>query len=147
LIWHAGKIGRDGEWIKEYMNKFGVRVDHIIISEDQVRLIVTSHNNFTSISFLLHYIIYNIFLIKPTGRAFIQVSQETRDNSIVLLPGTNHMISLDEARKVLSQEFGVNDWVIMQNEIGQIGGEILKLCKEKGEPSNVVNSFLLYSNK
>ncbi|CAB4408316.1 unnamed protein product [Rhizophagus irregularis] len=103
LIWHAGKIGRDGEWIKKYMNNHGVRVDHIIISEDQ-----------------------------PTGRAFIQVSQKTRDNSIVLLPGTNHMISLDEARKILSQEFGVNDWVIMQNEIGQIGGEILKLCKEKG---------------
>ncbi|CAB4408317.1 unnamed protein product [Rhizophagus irregularis] len=102
LIWHAGKIGRDGEWIKKYMNNHGVRVDHIIISEDQ-----------------------------PTGRAFIQVSQKTRDNSIVLLPGTNHMISLDEARKILSQEFGVNDWVIMQNEIGQIGGEILKLCKEK----------------
>ncbi|RIA81529.1 Ribokinase-like protein [Glomus cerebriforme] len=100
LIWHAGKIGRDGAWIKEYMSEFGVKVDHIIISEDQ-----------------------------PTGRAFIQVSQKTRDNSIVLLPGTNHMINLDEARKVLSQEF---DLVIMQNEIGQIGGEILKLCKEKG---------------
>ncbi|CAB4401061.1 unnamed protein product [Rhizophagus irregularis] len=121
LIWHAGKIGRDGEWIKKYMNNHGVRVDHIIISEDQ-----------------------------PTGRAFIQVSQKTRDNSIVLLPGTNHMISLDEARKILSQEFGVNDWVIMQNEIGQIGGEILKLCKEKGlttvfNPSplseNIINVF------
>ncbi|GBC09057.1 hypothetical protein RclHR1_08590008 [Rhizophagus clarus] len=121
LIWHAGKIGRDGEWVKTYMNKLGVRVDYIIISEDQ-----------------------------PTGRAFIQVSQKTRDNSIVLIPGTNHMISLDEAHKVLSQEFGVNDWVIMQNEIGQIGGEILKLCKEKGlttvlNPApiseNIVNVF------
>jgi hypothetical protein len=42
------------------------------------------------------------------------------------------MISLDEACKVLNQGFGINDWVIMQNEIGQIGGEIFKLCKEKG---------------
>lgn len=57
------------------------------------------------------------------------------------------MISLDEARKILSQEFGVNDWVIMQNEIGQIGGEILKLCKEKGGTSHVFNSFLSYSYK
>ncbi|CAI2170318.1 7804_t:CDS:2 [Funneliformis geosporum] len=103
LVWHAGKIGHDGTWIKEYMKEFGVKVDHIIISEDQ-----------------------------PTGRAFIQVSQETRDNSIVLLPGTNHMISLNEARNILNWEFGIGDWVIMQNEIGQIGGEILKLCKEKG---------------
>ena len=39
LVWHAGKVGRDGAWIKEYMNEFGVKVDHIIISEDQVRLI------------------------------------------------------------------------------------------------------------
>ncbi|CAG8665954.1 4352_t:CDS:2 [Funneliformis caledonium] len=103
FVWHAGKIGRDGTWIKEYMKEFGVKVDHIIISEDQ-----------------------------PTGRAFIQISQETRDNSIVLLPGTNHMISLNEASKILDREFGIGDWVIMQNEIGQIGGEILKLCKEKG---------------
>lgn len=49
------------------------------------------------------------------------------------------MINLDEARKVLSQEFGVCDWVIMQNEIGQIGGEILKLCKEKGMTSHIIN--------
>jgi hypothetical protein len=42
------------------------------------------------------------------------------------------MISLDEACKVLNQGFRINDWAVMQNEIGQIGGEILKLCKEKG---------------
>ena len=57
------------------------------------------------------------------------------------------MISLDEARKVLSQEFGINDWIIMQNEIGQIGGEILKLCKEKGITSHYFLILLILINK
>lgn len=58
MIWHAGKIGRDGEWIKKYMNNHGVRVDHIIISEDQVRLIITSYSDFTS-----HFVIATFYYI------------------------------------------------------------------------------------
>ncbi|CAG8609328.1 14692_t:CDS:2 [Dentiscutata erythropus] len=102
-VWHVGKIGRDGIWIKEYMKSQLVNVEHIIISEEQ-----------------------------PTGRAFIQLSQSTRDNAIILLPGTNYLLNAIEAQKILMQGFGKGDWSVFQNEIGHVGGEILKLCKNHG---------------
>ncbi|CAG8632694.1 23894_t:CDS:10, partial [Cetraspora pellucida] len=102
-VWHVGKIGHDGIWIKEYMESQLVNVDNIIISKEQ-----------------------------PTGRAIIQLSQDTRDNAIILLPGTNHLLSEIEAQEVLAQGFGKGDWSVFQNEIGLIGGKILKLCKNLG---------------
>ncbi|CAG8597111.1 17600_t:CDS:2 [Acaulospora morrowiae] len=101
-VWHVGKIGHDGIWIKEYMAKQGVNVDYIFTSEQQ-----------------------------PTGRAFIQVSQDTCDNAIALLPGANHTLSVEEVENVLGQ-CKKGDWIVIQNEIGTVGGNTLKLCKDKG---------------
>ncbi|KAI7864132.1 Ribokinase-like protein [Spinellus fusiger] len=63
------------------------------------------------------------------GRAFIQVSQETGDNSIVLFPGTNGTYTVEDAAQVLSS-FGPGDWIVQQNEISQ-GGDIMRLAASK----------------
>ncbi|CAG8602379.1 6925_t:CDS:2, partial [Racocetra fulgida] len=91
-VWHVGKIGHDGIWIKKYMESQLVNVDHITVSKEQ-----------------------------PTGRAIIQFSQDTRDNAIILLPGTNYLLNEIEAQEVLAQGFGKGDWSVFQNEIGLIG--------------------------
>lgn len=70
--------------------------------------------------------------MKPTGRAFIQLSQDTGDNAIVLLPGANHELDIENAKDILSRGFTKGDWLILQNEIGISGGEIMKLGKSKG---------------
>ncbi|CAG8529244.1 8164_t:CDS:2 [Paraglomus occultum] len=100
-VYHAGKIGKDGEWIKDYMISIGVNMDNVHVSNSQ-----------------------------PTGRAVVQVSNATHDNAIVLLPGSNHQITLQDAKNVLGH-FNRGDWLVMQNEIND-GGDIMKLFKEKG---------------
>ncbi|KAF9316384.1 hypothetical protein BG003_002020 [Podila horticola] len=100
-VYHAGKIGKDGEWVRKIMQDSGVDTSYIKISEKEA-----------------------------TGRAIIQLSQESHDNSIVLFPGTNHTVTLEEARHVLSH-FGEGDWLVMQNEISS-GGEIMRAAKERG---------------
>ncbi|KAF8952304.1 Cell death protease [Haplosporangium bisporale] len=100
-VYHAGKIGKDGEWVRKIMQDSGVDTSYVKVSEKEA-----------------------------TGRAIIQLSQESHDNSIVLFPGTNHTVSLEEARHVLSH-FGEGDWLVMQNEISS-GGEIMRAAKERG---------------
>ncbi|RXW15033.1 hypothetical protein EST38_g10822 [Candolleomyces aberdarensis] len=56
----CGTVGKDGEWIVEYMKKHGIDISGIIVSEDET-----------------------------TGRAIIQVSDDG-ENSIILFPGANH---------------------------------------------------------
>ncbi|CAG8520605.1 11126_t:CDS:2 [Diversispora eburnea] len=99
-VWHAGKIGQDGIWIKENMSKQNVNVDNIIVSNQE-----------------------------STGRAFIQLSQDTGDNAIVLLPGANHKFNIEEVKSILNQEFKKGDWLVLQNEIGII--DLLKILSKK----------------
>ncbi|KAG0272475.1 hypothetical protein BGZ95_011788 [Linnemannia exigua] len=100
-VFHAGKIGKDGEWVRKIMEDAGVDTTYIHVSEKEA-----------------------------TGRAIIQLSEESHDNSIVLFPGTNHTVIIEEARNVLSN-FGPGDWIVMQNEISS-GGEIMRAAKERG---------------
>ncbi|KAG0346432.1 hypothetical protein BG004_001746 [Podila humilis] len=100
-VYHAGKIGKDGEWVRKIMEDAGVDTTYVKVSEKEA-----------------------------TGRAIIQLSQESHDNSIVLFPGTNHTVTLSEARLVLTH-FGEGDWLVMQNEISS-GGDIMRAAKEKG---------------
>ncbi|RUS24633.1 Ribokinase-like protein [Jimgerdemannia flammicorona] len=90
-VYHAGKIGREAIWIREYMASLGVDVSHVAISENEI-----------------------------TGRAIIQLSTSTHDNAIVLVPGTNHTITPAYARAVL-EDFGSGDWIVQQNEISSGG--------------------------
>ncbi|KAF9104295.1 hypothetical protein BGX27_010146 [Mortierella sp. AM989] len=100
-VYHAGKIGKDGEWVRTIMEKAGVDTTYIKVSEKEA-----------------------------TGRAIIQLSQESHDNAIVLFPGTNSKVSIEEAQHVL-WNFGPGDWIVMQNEISS-GGQIMRAAKEKG---------------
>ncbi|KAF9193691.1 hypothetical protein BGZ50_007267 [Haplosporangium sp. Z 11] len=100
-VYHAGKIGKDGEWVRKIMGNAGVDTSYIKVSPNEA-----------------------------TGRAIIQLSDESHDNSIVLFPGTNHSVTLEEAQHVLTH-FGEGDWIVMQNEMSN-GGAIMRAAKERG---------------
>lgn len=57
----------------------------------------------------------------PTGRAIIQVANDsTHDNSIILLPGCNKLHSLESVNKTFDSpevKFQKGDFLILQNEI------------------------------
>ncbi|KAG2217200.1 hypothetical protein INT45_005409 [Circinella minor] len=86
-VYHAGVLGNDAHWMKDFMVENGVDMSFTKISETE-----------------------------GNGRAFIQVSSETGDNCIVLYPGTNAKYTPEDASKVL-ESFGPEDWIVMQNEI------------------------------
>ncbi|CAG8542317.1 5228_t:CDS:2 [Ambispora leptoticha] len=100
-VYHAGKIGSDGVWIRDYMRGQGVHIENIQVLKDQ-----------------------------PTGRAIVQVSAETHDNAIILFPGANHLLTVQDVAKI-NPIFRQGDVVILQNEISA-GGEIMKALKEQG---------------
>ncbi|KAG0289305.1 hypothetical protein BGZ98_003908, partial [Dissophora globulifera] len=100
-VYHAGKVGKDGEWVTDLMQKAGVDTTYVKVADKEA-----------------------------TGRAIIQLSQESHDNSIVLFPGTNHTVTLEEAHHVL-KNFSKGDWIVMQNEMSS-GGKIMEAAKEKG---------------
>ncbi|SAM05912.1 hypothetical protein [Absidia glauca] len=100
-VFHAGRMGGDAKWVRDTMVDYGVDMSMTEIAEDQ-----------------------------KNGRAFIQVSDETHDNCIVLFPGTNATYTGKDASKVLDR-FGPGDWIIQQNEISG-GGDIMRLAAEKG---------------
>jgi len=89
-------------WVQEIMEEAGVDTQYVKVSSKEA-----------------------------TGRAIIQLSQESHDNSIVLFPGTNHTVTLEEAHHVLAH-FGEGDWIVMQNEMS-CGGEIMRAAKERGK--------------
>ncbi|GAA5917506.1 hypothetical protein JCM6882_005495 [Rhodosporidiobolus microsporus] len=60
----SGAIGTDGLWLKETLTGYGVGIE-LLGTDDEV----------------------------PTGRAIIQLSTSTADNSIVLFPGSNFTLS------------------------------------------------------
>ncbi|KAI9316763.1 Ribokinase-like protein [Dichotomocladium elegans] len=90
-VYHAGLIGYDAAWVKNYMEERGVDMTYTKISENV-----------------------------GNGRAFIQVCSETGENCIVLFPGTNAKYVPEDAAEVL-KDFGKGDWVVLQNEISHGG--------------------------
>ncbi|ORY59895.1 Ribokinase-like protein [Leucosporidium creatinivorum] len=81
----AGHIGNDGAWLRELLE--GYKVDTSQLHEDPS---------------------------VPTGRAMIQLSTETRDNSIVLLPGANFSTSPLPFSSLASAGY---THLLLQNEI------------------------------
>ncbi|KAJ3159533.1 hypothetical protein HDU86_001542 [Geranomyces michiganensis] len=101
--YHAGRIGKDGVWVADLMKTHGVKIDLLNVDEK-----------------------------KPNGRAIIQVSASDNDNAIVLLPGTNHAISIDDADSAVGA-FDKGDWVVMQNEINlDAANRVLDVAAKKG---------------
>ncbi|KAI8061650.1 Ribokinase-like protein [Gongronella butleri] len=118
-VYHAGKMGADAHWVRKTMEDYGVDMTYTEMEEGQ-----------------------------PNGRAFIQVSDETHDNCIVLFPGSNGRYTAEDAKKVIDL-FEPGDWIIQQNEISQ-GGAIMKLAAERGlsiifnpapMPTNILDEF------
>ncbi|KAJ3180523.1 hypothetical protein HDU87_002032 [Geranomyces variabilis] len=101
--YHAGRIGKDGVWVADLMKTHGVKTDLLNVDDK-----------------------------KPNGRAIIQVSASDNDNAIVLLPGTNHAISIDDADSAVGA-FNKGDWVVMQNEINlDAANRVLDVAAKKG---------------
>jgi len=86
-VFHAGKVGRDGVWIKELMQRAGVNVSRVLESEHEI-----------------------------TGRGIIQLADKTHENAIIFLPGTNKSLTAADATKAL-EGFGNQDWLLLQNEV------------------------------
>ncbi|OAV90205.1 hypothetical protein PTTG_28397 [Puccinia triticina 1-1 BBBD Race 1] len=63
-VYFSGLMDNQSGWLKDTLNGFGVDVDGLKICDEKSKL--------------------------PTGRAIIQVSHQTGENAIVLVPGANH---------------------------------------------------------
>jgi ribokinase len=70
-VYHAGKVGKDGAWLVELLDKSGVDVKYITVDKEMT-----------------------------TGHAIIQV-EPSGQNSIILDGGSNHSISAAEVSKVI----------------------------------------------
>lgn len=85
---HAGKIGHDGSFLIQTLEKAGVDTAFVLEGET------------------------------PTGHASIQVDAAGQ-NSILLYPGANSMISENEILSVLKKQTP-GTWLLLQNEINSI---------------------------
>ncbi|KAA1111094.1 hypothetical protein PGT21_036492 [Puccinia graminis f. sp. tritici] len=90
-VYFSGLIDNQSTWLKDTLKAFQVDVDGLKICDERSKL--------------------------PTGRAIIQVSHETGENAIVLVPGANHAPSefwpeLESILKPMKYSH-----VLLQNEI------------------------------
>ena len=97
-VFHAGKIGPEGDFLRRFLDESGVDTTHI-------------HDGTV-----------------PTGHAIIQVNSEG-ENSIVINAGANGAISPDEAQNIINN-FGENDFLLIQNEISSIR-EIIEYASKR----------------
>ena len=84
---HAGRIGTDGIWLRDYLGTLNVDTTHLNVSEDV-----------------------------PTGHAIIQVGP-TGENAILLHGGANHCIAEDDVDRILQDAARTGDALLLQNEI------------------------------
>lgn len=87
-VYHAGKIGIDGENLRKTLNESGVHTQYIRSVEG------------------------------TSGHAIIQVVPEG-ENCIILHPGTNRQITVEEIQTTLD-DFGEGDWLLLQNEVNNL---------------------------
>ncbi|GAA5836330.1 hypothetical protein JCM5353_005989 [Sporobolomyces roseus] len=85
----AATIGNDGIWLKDTLASYGVSQSFLSLDESV-----------------------------PTGRAIIQLSTATADNSIVLLPGSNFSSSPSPLSTLTQEQLGSTfSHLLVQNEI------------------------------
>jgi ribokinase len=60
---------------------------------------------------------YSWMYNQPTGRAIIQVAEDSKENVILLLPGANHSLTDESVNHGISQ-FSQGDFLVLQNEVG-----------------------------
>ena len=88
-VFHAGKIGRDGTDLRDFLSECGADTSFVALSD------------------------------LPTGNAVIQVDR-SGENCIVVYGGANRDISKEDADDVL-KNFDAGDFVVLQNEISNVG--------------------------
>lgn len=98
-VFHAGKIGAEGHFLIEILEKSHVNVSRISISEE------------------------------ATGHAIIQVDKEGH-NCILIHGGANRDITDEFIMEALS-DFGLGDFLVLQNEIANIG-RIMERAHQQG---------------
>lgn len=86
---HAGMIGREGLFLKRILEEACVDTTFLSVGDT------------------------------PTGHAIIQVEKESGQNSILLYPGANTCIPIEEMRRVLHAQTR-GSWLLLQNEINDI---------------------------
>ena len=99
-VYHAGMIGEDGLFLKEFLEKENINTNFLKVSKDI-----------------------------PTGNAIIQ-NDISGDNSIILYGGANQNINLSDVENTL-QNFDKNDYIVLQNEINNIGN-IIEIAHNRG---------------
>lgn len=88
-VFHAGKVGPDGTMLTDCLRAADVDVSCVLLDAET-----------------------------PSGHAVIQVDN-TGDNCILLYPGANRRITLQDALSVLSR-FSPGDLLVLQNEISSL---------------------------
>lgn len=88
---HAGKIGHDGGFWRDLLAAESIDTTSLLSAQQG-----------------------------ESGRAMIQIDHASGENAIVLFPGANHKITLDEIDSVL-RRFAPGDWLMIQNEINHTG--------------------------
>ncbi|KAJ1922198.1 putative ribokinase [Mycoemilia scoparia] len=88
-VYLGAKIGQDGQWIRDLVSSIGVNTSMVIT---------------TSIA---------------TGRAIIQVEEQSGENCILLFDGANHSITRDDVVQ-MCEPFNRGDWLAIQNEGSEV---------------------------
>lgn len=90
---HAGKIGSDGLWVRDLMEKSGVDT-RLLLVEDNL----------------------------ATGTAIIQICETTKQNAILIWSGGNGAITIKDVENTIRYTsnftpWGYYDWLVVQNEL------------------------------
>lgn len=110
-VYHAGKIGADGQWLGDLMSQSGVCVTFPETSSSPTASALVREADC------------------DTGKAIIQVS-DAGQNAIILYDGANQTMDRAFVDEVLSG-FGKGDILVLQNEINRVP-EIIDLAWERG---------------
>lgn len=109
---HAGLIGEDGLWLRDYLDREGVETSRLRVTD------------------------------APTGHAFIQVDEKSGQNCILLHGGANRRFDAGAAairalfdgtdgKSGIPDPFGPGDWLLLQHETNALP-EILREAGRRG---------------
>jgi ribokinase len=86
-VTHAGRVGRDGLWLRDGLAEIGVDITGVHVDDTE-----------------------------PTGHALIQVEAHSGENAIVLYPGANHRVTAADVFACLETSRDISI-LLLQNEI------------------------------
>lgn len=103
-VYHIGKIGKDGIWLKDLMSSYGVETSNVIICNNNL-----------------------------TGKAIIQVN-ENGDNAILVHAGANGALNFDEMSARMKMVLETGGFLLLQNELNvDVSAKASEIAKEFGK--------------